>query len=93
MRPLMSYGQSARGYSSYSGRTTKSSFSQPVETGKEYTVDINDTSRQGDGIAKIQGFVVFVKNTKAGDKNIKIKVSSVGNRFATAEVVAKAPSE
>ena len=85
MRLLMSYGQSTRGYS---GRTTGNSFSKPVETGKEYTVDITETSRQGDGIAKIQGFVVFVKNTKAGDRNTKIRVNSVGNRFATAEVVA-----
>jgi predicted RNA-binding protein with TRAM domain len=35
----------------------------------------------------VQGFVIFVKNTKTGDKNIKIKVNSVGERFATAEVV------
>lgn len=81
MRLLMSYGQG------FSGRTG-SSYSRPVETGKEYTVDITDISRQGDGIARIQGLVIFVKNTKAGDKNVKIKVNSVGNRFATAEVVA-----
>jgi predicted RNA-binding protein with TRAM domain len=84
----MSYGQSTRGYSSHSGRrTTSSSFSKPVETGKEYTVDITDIGRTGDGIARIQGFVIFVKNAKRGDKSIKIKVNSVGDRFATAEVV------
>jgi predicted RNA-binding protein with TRAM domain len=78
----MSYGQSTRHYP----RTT-GSFSRPVETGKEYTVDITDNGRAGDGIARIQGLVIFVKNTKAGDKNVKIKISSVGNRFATAELV------
>jgi predicted RNA-binding protein with TRAM domain len=78
----MSYGQSTRGYTG-----TSSSFSRPVETGKEYTVDIADNGRDGDGIARIQGLVIFVKNTKAGDKNVKIKISSVGNRFATAELV------
>jgi predicted RNA-binding protein with TRAM domain len=84
----MSYGQSTRGYSSYSGRrTTSNSFSKPVETGKEYTVDITDIGRTGDGIARVQGFVIFVKNAIAGDKNIKIKVNSVGDRFATAKVV------
>jgi predicted RNA-binding protein with TRAM domain len=81
----MSYGQNTR---SYSGRTT-SSFSRPVETGKEYTVDVTDNGRAGDGIAKIQGLVIFVKGAKAGDKNIKIKINSVGNRFATADVVSK----
>jgi predicted RNA-binding protein with TRAM domain len=67
-------------------------FSKPVETGKEYTVDITDTGRSGDGIARIGGFVIFVKHAKAGSKNIKIKIISIGNRFATAEVVAAAGS-
>jgi predicted RNA-binding protein with TRAM domain len=75
----MSYGQNTR---------TTSGFSKPVETGKEYTVDITDTGRGGDGIARIGGFVIFVKNAKVGDKGVKIKVNSVGDRFATAEVAA-----
>ena len=65
-----------------------SNFTRPVvQTGQEYTVDITDTGRAGDGIARIQGFVIFVKNSKAGDKNIKIKINSVGSRFANAIVV------
>ena len=64
------------------------SFSKPVETGKEYTVDITDTGRSGDGIARIQGFIIFIKGAKVGNKNIKIKINSVGDRFATAEVAA-----
>ena len=71
----MSYGQNAGGSL------------KPVETGKEYTVDITDTGRSGDGIARIQGFIIFIKGAKVGDKNIKIKINSVGDRFATAEVV------
>jgi predicted RNA-binding protein with TRAM domain len=74
----MSYGQSTRG---------ASSFSKPVETGKEYTVDITDTGRDGDGVTRIEGLVIFVKNAKSGDKNIKIRINSVGNRFATASAV------
>ena len=65
-----------------------SNLSRPVETGKEYTVDITDTGRGGDGIARIGGFVIFVKHAKVGDKSVKIKVNSVGDRFATAEVAA-----
>jgi predicted RNA-binding protein with TRAM domain len=87
----MSYGQSTRGYSSYSGRRSTNG-PKPVETGKEYTVDITDIGRTGDGIARVQGFVIFVKKAKRGDKNIKIKVNSVGERFATAEVVVVADS-
>ena len=65
------------------------SFSKPVEVAKEYTVDITGTGKSGGGIARIQGFVIFVKNVKSGDKNIKIKIDSVGNRFARADVVSK----
>jgi predicted RNA-binding protein with TRAM domain len=56
---------------------------KPVEVGKEYEVDITEISRQGDGIAKVQGFVIFVKNGKV-KQNLKVKVEQVGNRFATA---------
>jgi predicted RNA-binding protein with TRAM domain len=52
-----------------------SSFSKPVETGKEYTVDITDTGRDGDGIARIEGLMIFVKDAKAGYKNVKIKIN------------------
>jgi len=60
---------------------------KPVEVGKEYEADIIDKSRRGDaGIAKIQGFVVFVSDAKPGE-HVKFKVTRVGNRFATAEIV------
>ena len=72
----MSYGQNTR------------DISKPVEIGNEYTVDITDTGRGGDGIARIEGFVIFVKHAKVGDKSVKIKVNSVGDRFATSEVAA-----
>jgi len=69
------------------------SFSIPVEVGKEYLVNITDTGRGGDGIARVSGFVIFVKNAKAGDKNIKIKITSVGSRFANASVIAKSSTD
>ncbi|MCQ5377494.1 MAG: TRAM domain-containing protein [Candidatus Methanomethylicia archaeon] len=59
---------------------------KPVEEGKEYEVDIKEISRRGEGIARIEGFVVFVPNTKAGD-HVKIKITKVSNRFATGEVI------
>jgi predicted RNA-binding protein with TRAM domain len=65
------------------------SFPKPVEADKEYMVDIIGTGKSGDGIARVQGFVIFVKNGKAGEKNVKIKINSVGNRFAIADVVSK----
>jgi len=53
------------------------SFNKPVEEGKEYEVEIKETSRRGDGVARIEGFVVFVPQTKPGDK-VKVKINTVG---------------
>src|ERR671926_427277 len=61
---------------------------KPVETGKEYEVQITETSRKGDGIARVQGFVIFVVGGKVGQK-VKIKVTNVGARFATGEITSK----
>jgi predicted RNA-binding protein with TRAM domain len=64
---------------------------KPVEIGKEYDVQVTEISRKGDGIARIQGFVIFVKDGKVG-QNTRIRVVQVGNRFATAEVINTASS-
>ena len=85
-------GGGSRGY----GGGSRSGFSgggfggpKPVEAGKEYDVQISEISRQGDGIARIQGFVIFVKGAKAGQK-ARIRVSRVGDRFANGEIVTAA---
>jgi len=59
---------------------------KPVEVGKEYDVEVIEFSRRGDGVARIQGFVIFVQGAKVGQK-VKIKVDRVGPRFASASVV------
>ena len=59
---------------------------KPVEVDKEYEVDITEISRKGDGIARVQGFVVFVEDGKVGN-NIKVKVTEVADRFAKATIV------
>ncbi|HME19290.1 MAG TPA: TRAM domain-containing protein [Nitrososphaerales archaeon] len=55
--------------------------------GKEYNVSISDTSRRGEGIARVDGFVVFVPGTKQG-QNVRIKVTQVSDRFASGQVVS-----
>ncbi|MCD6241599.1 TRAM domain-containing protein [Candidatus Bathyarchaeota archaeon] len=62
---------------------------KPVELGKEYNVEIQETSRRGEGIARIKGLVTFVPNTKPGDR-VKIRITRISRRFAEAEVVGKA---
>jgi len=59
---------------------------KPVEMGKEYEVEISEVSRRGDGIARIQGFVIFVEGAKTGQKT-NIRITSVGDRFAKATLV------
>jgi len=58
----------------------------PVELGQEYEGEIEDISRRGHGIAKIEGFVVFVPDTKKGD-HLKFKITKIGRKFAVAEIV------
>ena len=53
----------------------------PVEVGKEYDVEIQDIAREGDGIARVEGFVIFVPEAKVGDK-VKIQIDRVMRRFA-----------
>ena len=63
----------------------------PVDVGEQYDVKIEDTARQGDGIARISGLVVFVPNTKVND-SVKIEIKTVKRNCAVAEVV-DAPEE
>lgn len=58
----------------------------PVEEGKVYEAKIEDIGREGDGLARIQNFVVFVPGTKIGDE-IKVKITKVHRRMAFGEVV------
>ncbi len=59
---------------------------KPVELDKEYEAQIEEISRRGDGIAKIEGFVIFVPNTKRGEQ-VKFRITSVSRRFAVGELV------
>lgn len=60
--------------------------SVPVEEGKVYDAKIEDIGREGDGLARIQNFVVFVPGTKVGDE-IKVRITKVHRRMAFGEVV------
>ena len=60
---------------------TEQEKSSPVTVGETYDVTIESIAQKGDGIAKVEGFVVFVPGTKVGDK-IRIKVEKVLRKFA-----------
>jgi predicted RNA-binding protein with TRAM domain len=51
--------------------------------GKTYKVNIEGIGDEGDGIAKIGNFVIFVPGTKVGDKvDVKIEKVFRSNAFA-----------
>jgi 23S rRNA (uracil1939-C5)-methyltransferase len=58
----------------------------PVFLGEELEVEITDLSPKGEGIARSQGFVIYVADTKPGDR-AKIKVIRITKKAANAQVV------
>ncbi len=58
----------------------------PVKVGETYKVRISAVGREGDGIAKIDGFVVFVPNVQEGNE-VEIRITKVLKRFAFAEKI------
>jgi predicted RNA-binding protein with TRAM domain len=65
---------------------------KPVKVGEEYDVEISEVGAKGDGIARVNNFVVFVSDVKKGDK-VKIKITEVRNRFAIGEKVGAATAK
>ena len=61
----------------------------PVKVGDEIDVKIEAVGEKGDGIAKKEGFVLFVPNTKEGQE-VKIRVTKVLRKVGFAEVVGEA---
>jgi|SRR3989338_6190540 len=58
----------------------------PVKVGDELNIKIEAVGEKGDGIAKKDGFVLFVPSTKEGDE-VRIKVTRVLRNVGFAEVV------
>ena len=57
----------------------------PVELGEELEVDITELSSKEEGIAKVQGLVVYVPNAKLGDR-VKVKITRISGQTANAEI-------
>ena len=58
----------------------------PVEKNKEYVVDIVDNGFEGEGIAKIEGFTIFIPNAIKGEK-IKILIVKVLSSHAFGKII------
>jgi predicted RNA-binding protein with TRAM domain len=56
----------------------------PVKENQEIELVIDDIGSKGDGIAKIEGFLIFVPRSKIGER-LRVRILSVGENFAVAE--------
>ncbi len=63
----------------------------PVKVGDELDVKIEAVGEKGDGIAKKDGFVLVIPNTRKDDE-VRIRVTKVLRRVGFAEVVNKGAS-
>jgi predicted RNA-binding protein with TRAM domain len=61
--------------------------SAPVRENQELEVVIADIGSRGDGIARIQSYMIFVPRSKIGER-VKVKIHSVNEKFAVAEKIA-----
>ena len=58
----------------------------PVEKNKEYIVEIIDNGFEGEGIAKVEGFTIFVPNSLKGEK-VRILIVKVLSSHAFGKVL------
>ena len=65
---------------------------KPVKLGEEYDVKITDVGAKGDGITKIENFIIFVHGAKKGEE-CRIRIKEVANKFAIGEKVGSSESK
>lgn len=64
---------------------------KPVKVGDVVSVTIEATASKGDGIAKKDGFVIFIKDAKQG-QTVNAKITDVRARFAIGEITSESPN-
>ena len=79
IHPKASRDSSSELYMVAKGRLTA-----PIREGDRIEVDIEDVGREGDGIAKVDGYTLFVADTEPGE-TIDIEVVDIKPRFGFGE--------
>ncbi len=64
----------------------------PVKVGDELDVKIESVGGQGDGVAKVDGFVLFVPGGKEGD-TVRVRVTRVLRKVGFAEIIGEVDGE
>jgi 23S rRNA (uridine2552-2'-O)-methyltransferase len=57
-----------------------------IEKGQEYDIDILDIGEKGDGIAKIDDLVIFVKHGRIS-QHVRVRIREVHPNFAFADII------
>lgn len=57
-----------------------------MKAGDKFTVDINSVGMDGEGVARVEGFVVFVPKTLLGEQAV-VEITQVKKSFAFAKVI------
>ncbi len=60
-------------------------YDKPVAEGETVELEIEDLGSKGDGIARVEGFVVFVPGGEVGE-TYDVEITSVGRKFAFGEI-------
>jgi predicted RNA-binding protein with TRAM domain len=60
---------------------------KPVKLGDVTSLPIENLTEKGDGVAKVDGYVIFIRGVTSEDvsKTIKFKVLEIHRKFAVAE--------
>jgi len=91
-RPRRDFGGGGHSSGRFGGGGGRGGFGggfSPVKEGEELDVKIEAVGEKGDGIAKKQGFVLFIPGAKVGEE-VKIRVTKVLRKVGFAEVIGKA---
>ncbi len=59
---------------------------KPVKVGEELDVTVTELSKKGDGVTRVEGYVIFIPNAKEGQQ-VKIKITTIRPNFAIGELV------
>jgi predicted RNA-binding protein with TRAM domain len=70
-------------YSSIRSYNRNSADAIQLKVGEEYKADITKIGRRGDGVARIQDCMIFVKGGRVGEQ-VKIVITEIKSRFAIA---------
>lgn len=66
----------------------KQNVKPPISEGEEYTGQITSVGDKGDGVLRVNGFVVFVPGVEKGDY-VKVRIKKVLPKVSFGELVEK----